>query len=95
MSEVKAGSPANVLGALLFVAALLISIVLHEAGHMVCARLAGGKVTEFFVGFGTRLWSFRRGETEYGLKAIPAGGYVKIVGMTDLERSSPATRTAR
>ena len=43
------------------------------------------KATEFFVGFGTRLWSFRRGETEYGIKAIPAGGYVKIVGMTDLE----------
>lgn len=79
----------NVLGALLFVAALLISIVLHEAGHMVCARLSGGKVTEFFVGFGTKLWSFRRGETEYGVKAIPAGGYVKIVGMTDLDEIEP------
>jgi membrane-associated protease RseP (regulator of RpoE activity) len=75
----------NALGALLFVVALLVSIVLHEAGHMVCARLAGGKVTEFFVGFGAKLWSFRRGETEYGFKAIPAGGYVKIVGMTDLD----------
>ncbi|HEU5427528.1 MAG TPA: M50 family metallopeptidase [Actinocrinis sp.] len=79
----------NVLGALLFVVALLISIVLHEAGHMVCARWSGGKVTEFFVGFGTRLWSFRRGETEYGIKAIPAGGYVKIVGMTDLDEIEP------
>ena len=79
----------NVLGALLFVAALLISIVLHEAGHMVCARWAGGKVTEFFVGFGAKLWSSRRGETEYGLKAIPAGGYVKIVGMTDLDEIEP------
>ncbi len=79
----------NVLGALLFVLALLVSIVLHEAGHMVFARLAGGKVTEFFVGFGARLWSFRRGETEYGIKAIPAGGYVKIVGMTDLDEIEP------
>jgi membrane-associated protease RseP (regulator of RpoE activity) len=72
-------------GGVLFVFALLLSIVLHEAGHMVSARRAGGKVTEFFVGFGPKLWSFRRGETEYGVKGIPAGGYVKIVGMTDLE----------
>src|SRR5262249_1668750 len=53
------------------------------------ARKAGGKVTEFFVGFGPRIWSFRKGETEYGIKAIPAGGYVKIVGMTDLEPIDP------
>ncbi|HEX4788215.1 MAG TPA: RIP metalloprotease [Actinospica sp.] len=79
----------GVVGALLFVLALLVSIVLHEAGHMVCARWSGGKVTEFFVGFGARLWSFRRGETEYGIKAIPAGGYVKIVGMTDLDEIEP------
>lgn len=79
----------NVLGALLFVVALLVSIVLHEAGHMVCARWSGGKVTEFFVGFGAKLWSFHRGETEYGVKAIPAGGYVKIVGMTDLDEVEP------
>jgi membrane-associated protease RseP (regulator of RpoE activity) len=77
------------LGALFFVVALLISIVLHEAGHMVCARWSGGKVTEFFVGFGPKLWSFVRGETEYGVKAIPAGGYVKIVGMTDLDEIEP------
>jgi membrane-associated protease RseP (regulator of RpoE activity) len=79
----------GVVGALLFVLALLVSIVLHEAGHMWCARWSGGKVTEFFVGFGPRLWSFRRGETEYGVKAIPAGGYVKIVGMTDLDEIEP------
>jgi len=76
-------------GWLLFAFALLTSIMLHEAGHMVCARKAGGKVTEFFVGFGPRIWSFRKGETEYGIKAIPAGGYVKIVGMTDLEPIEP------
>jgi membrane-associated protease RseP (regulator of RpoE activity) len=76
-------------GWLLFAFALLTSIMLHEAGHMTCARKAGGKVTEFFVGFGPRIWSFRKGETEYGVKAIPAGGYVKIVGMTDLEPIAP------
>ncbi|NUR26454.1 MAG: site-2 protease family protein [Catenulispora sp.] len=76
-------------GWLLFAFALVTSIMLHEAGHMICARKAGGKVTEFFVGFGPRIWSFRKGETEYGVKAIPAGGYVKIVGMTDLEPIDP------
>lgn len=75
--------------ALLFVLALMVCIVLHEAGHMVCARWAGGKVTEFFVGFGTRIWSFQRGETTYGIKPILAGGYVKIVGMTDLDEVAP------
>ena len=75
--------------ALLFVFALIICIVLHEAGHMWCARWAGGKVTEFFVGFGTKIWSFRRGETEYGIKPILAGGYVKIVGMTELDEVEP------
>jgi membrane-associated protease RseP (regulator of RpoE activity) len=79
----------NALGIVLFAAAILISVVLHEAGHMICARWSGGKVTEFFVGFGPRIWSFRRGETEYGIKAIPAGGYVKIIGMTDLEPVEP------
>lgn len=79
----------TLLGVVLFVLALLISIMLHEAGHMVCARKAGGKVTEFFVGFGPRVWSFRKGETEYGFKAVPAGGYVKIIGMTDLEPIAP------
>ena len=47
------------------------------------------KVTEFFLGFGPRLWSFRRGETEYGVKAIPLGGYVRIIGMTNLEEVDP------
>jgi membrane-associated protease RseP (regulator of RpoE activity) len=77
------------LGIILFIIALVASIMLHEAGHMVSARKAGGKVTEFFLGFGPKIWSFRKGETEYGVKAIPAGGYVKIVGMTDLEPIEP------
>ncbi len=60
--------------------------MIHEGGHFVAAKLSGMKVTEFFVGFGPRLWSMRRGETEYGVKAIPLGGYVKIIGMSNLER---------
>jgi membrane-associated protease RseP (regulator of RpoE activity) len=72
------------------VLAILLMIVLHEAGHFVMAKLAGIKVTEFFVGFGTRLWSIRRGETEYGIKILPLGGYVKIIGMNSLEEVDPA-----
>jgi membrane-associated protease RseP (regulator of RpoE activity) len=70
---------------LLFIAAVVVIVMLHELGHFVTAKWAGMKVTEFFVGFGPRLWSVRRGETEYGIKAIPAGGYVRITGFTVLE----------
>jgi membrane-associated protease RseP (regulator of RpoE activity) len=73
------------IGVLAFVVALLISVMLHEAGHFVTAKLFGMKATQFFVGFGPTLWSRQRGETEYGVKAIPAGGFVKIIGMTPLE----------
>jgi membrane-associated protease RseP (regulator of RpoE activity) len=68
---------------------LILTIMLHEAGHFVMAKRAGMKATEFFVGFGPRLWSFRKGETEYGVKAIPAGGYVRIIGMSNLEDVDP------
>jgi len=68
---------------------LILTIMLHEFGHYVAAKRSGMKVTEFFLGFGPRLWSFRRGETEYGIKAIPAGGYVRIIGMTNLEEVDP------
>src|SRR5215813_8376729 len=78
------------LGVFIFVVALLISVMLHEAGHFTTAKLFGMKATQFFVGFGQTLWSRRKGETEYGIKAIPAGGFVKIVGMTDLEDVDPA-----
>ncbi|RLP95917.1 RIP metalloprotease [Micromonospora sp. CV4] len=71
-----------VLGVVLFAIGILISVALHEAGHMGTARMFGMKVTRFFIGFGPTLWSFRRRETEYGVKAIPAGAFVKIVGMT-------------
>ena len=74
---------------LLVIVALFTMIMLHEIGHFVMARRSGMKATEFFVGFGPRLWSFRRGETEYGVKAIPLGGYVKIIGMTNLEDVPP------
>ncbi|MBM3674216.1 MAG: site-2 protease family protein [Actinobacteria bacterium] len=69
---------------------LVVTIMLHEWGHYYAAKKAGMKVTEFFLGFGPRIWSFRRGETEYGIKAIPAGGYVRIIGMTNLEAVDPA-----
>lgn len=70
---------------LLFIAILFAIVMLHEFGHFVTAKRAGMKATEFFVGFGPRLWSVRKGETEYGVKAIPAGGYVRIVGFTSTE----------
>ena len=70
---------------LLFIAILVVIVMLHEFGHFVTAKRAGMKVTEYFVGFGPRLWSVRRGETEYGVKAIPAGGYVRIIGFTSSE----------
>jgi membrane-associated protease RseP (regulator of RpoE activity) len=76
---------AYALGVTLFAVGILVSVCLHEAGHMYTAKAFGMKVTRYFVGFGPTLWSFRRGETEYGLKAIPAGGFVKIVGMTPQE----------
>ncbi|HEX6075060.1 MAG TPA: site-2 protease family protein [Micromonosporaceae bacterium] len=76
---------AYALGVVLFALGILVSILLHEAGHMGTAKLFGMKVTQYFAGFGPTIWSFRRGETEYGVKAIPAGGFVKIIGMTPLE----------
>jgi membrane-associated protease RseP (regulator of RpoE activity) len=70
---------------LLFIVILIAIVMLHELGHFATAKWAGMKVTEYFVGFGPRLWSIRRGETEYGVKAIPAGGYVRITGFTATE----------
>ena len=75
---------------LLFVVLFAVSIIAHEFGHYIVARRAGMKVTEFFIGFGPRVWSFRRGEVEYGLKLIPLGAYVKTPGMTNLETDIPA-----
>jgi len=75
--------------ALALVLGIILMVMLHEAGHFIAARRSGMKASEFFVGFGPRLWSFRRGETEYGVKAIPAGGYVRILGMSNLEEVDP------
>jgi membrane-associated protease RseP (regulator of RpoE activity) len=69
-------------GVVLFALAIFVSVCLHEAGHMLTAKAFGMKVSRYFAGFGPTLWSFRRGETEYGIKGIPLGGFVKIVGMT-------------
>jgi membrane-associated protease RseP (regulator of RpoE activity) len=69
------------LGVVVFATAILASIGLHELGHMIPAKKFGGKVTQYFIGFGPTVWSKQVGETEYGVKAVPLGGYVKIVGM--------------
>lgn len=79
-----------ILGVIAFIVALLVSITLHEAGHLVTAKKFGMKASQFFVGFGPTIWSRFRGETEYGVKALPLGGFVKIVGMTPLEDVDPA-----
>ncbi len=75
---------------LVIIGALIASIFLHELGHYLVAKWAGMKVTEFFIGFGPRIWSFQMGETEYGFKVIPAGAYVRIIGMSNLEEVDPA-----
>ena len=73
---------AYTLGIIAFAVGIMAAVCLHEAGHMGTAKMFGMKVSRYFVGFGPTLWSFRRGETEYGVKALPLGGFVKIVGMT-------------
>lgn len=70
------------IGIIVFALGIVISIALHEAGHMWSARAFGMKVTRYFIGFGPTLFSWRRKGVEYGVKAIPAGAFVKIVGMT-------------
>src|SRR5918999_798761 len=80
-------------GILIFVAGIFVMILVHELGHFVTAKRFGIKVEEFFVGFGPRLWSFRRRETEYGFKAIPLGGYVRIAGMNPFQEPAPEDRS--
>ena len=72
---------AYLVGVLILVVVLLASIGLHELGHMVPAKKFGVRVSQYMIGFGPTLWSRTKGETEYGLKAIPLGGYVRLVGM--------------
>jgi membrane-associated protease RseP (regulator of RpoE activity) len=78
------------IGVVAFLLAILVSIALHELGHLIPAKAFGGKVTQYFVGFGRTVWSRRLGETEVGIKSIPLGGYVKIVGMLPPAADGPA-----
>jgi membrane-associated protease RseP (regulator of RpoE activity) len=82
---------------LLMILGIVVMIFLHELGHYLTAKWAGMKVTEFFIGFGPKIWSFQRGETEYGFKVLPAGAYVRIIGMNNLDETDPAdeSRTYR
>ena len=76
-------------GAVAFFALVMASIALHEVGHLVPGKLFNVKTTEYFVGFGRTLWSRRRGETEFGVKAVPVGGYVRLVGMFPPAKDRP------
>ena len=80
----------SIRGTIELIVGIVMVVMLHELGHFITAKRAGMKVTEFFLGFGPRIWSIKRGETEYGVKAIPAGGYNRIIGMNNLEDVDPA-----
>lgn len=77
------------MGPVIMIAGIVAMIVIHEGGHFVAAKAFGMKATEAFFGFGPKLWSTTRGETEYGVKAIPFGGYVRIIGMNPFEEIPP------
>jgi membrane-associated protease RseP (regulator of RpoE activity) len=85
----------DLIGWAIFIVALLVSVMLHETGHFVLAKRFGMKVTRYFVGFGPTIWSTWRGETEYGIKALPFGGFVKIVGMHSLDDPDDPADEAR
>jgi len=74
---------------LLMIVGVILMISIHELGHFLTAKWSGMKVTEYFIGFGPKIWSFTRGETEYGIKAVPAGAYVRIIGMNNLDEVPP------
>lgn len=77
------------LGGIAAAVAIIFFVTAHEAGHFFAAKATGMKATEFFFGFGPKLWSTQKGETEYGVKAFPLGGYVRIIGMNPLEEVAP------
>lgn len=77
------------MGALIMIVGVVLMIIIHEGGHFIAAKAFGMKATEAFFGFGPRLWSVTKGETEYGVKAIPFGGYVRIIGMNPFEEVAP------
>lgn len=81
-----------VLGVLLAVLGIGLSIALHEIGHLVPAKKFGVRVPQYMVGFGPTIWSKRHGETEYGVKAVPLGGYIRMIGMfPPAEGQAPGT----
>lgn len=80
------------LGIVLFAFGIAVSIALHEAGHMYAARATGMRVRRYFIGFGPTIWSTHKGHTEYGLKAIPLGGFCDIAGMTKMDEMTPEER---
>jgi membrane-associated protease RseP (regulator of RpoE activity) len=82
-------------GVIVFAVGLLLSIALHELGHMVPAKKFGVKVTQYMVGFGPTLWSRKRGDTEYGLKWIPLGGYIRMIGMVPPRADGSRSRWPR
>src|SRR3954470_23516410 len=103
-SDPVAGRPAGreddtgvlyALGVIAFAVGLLASIALHEIGHMVPAKKFGVRVTQYMVGFGPTLFSRRRGDTEYGLKAIPLGGYIRMIGMVPPRADGTRSRWPR
>jgi membrane-associated protease RseP (regulator of RpoE activity) len=83
------------IGVLIFAFGLLASIALHEVGHMVPAKKFGVKVTQYMVGFGPTLWSRKRGDTEYGVKAVPLGGYIRMIGMVPPRADGKRSRWPR
>jgi membrane-associated protease RseP (regulator of RpoE activity) len=80
---------AYIIGVVLFALGIGLAVALHEAGHMLTAKAFGMTVRRYFIGFGPKIFSFRRGGTEYGLKVIPAGGFCDIAGMTALDEVTP------
>ena len=74
---------------LVFVVGLIVSVFLHEVGHFVTARRTGMKVTQFFMGMGPRIWSTQRNGVEYGVRALPIGAYVRIIGMNNMDECDP------
>jgi membrane-associated protease RseP (regulator of RpoE activity) len=83
------------LGVLIFAFGLLASIALHEIGHLMPAKRFGVKVTQYMVGFGPTLWSRKKGDTEYGVKAIPLGGYIRMIGMVPPRADGKVSRWPR
>jgi membrane-associated protease RseP (regulator of RpoE activity) len=78
-----------ILGIVLFALGICLSVALHEAGHLATAKWFGMKVRRYFIGYGPTVWSFRRRGTEYGVKAIPLGGFCDIAGMTTMDEVTP------